>query len=602
MAKRKVESGILSTFSKAVALDNILETVIFLTPDLEIIWANNTAERELGINGNLHDPRPCFEHLRHKNSLVSECRDCPVINALHTQKPAEGDIQYNDQMFHVTAYPVVNNDGEIEGVVRNAIEVTQCRQNEKQLTENENRFKELADFLPETVFEIDRSGKTIFVNKNSYATFGYTEEELPLGFNVMDHIILNDRARLARSVRSAIKGRNSGRAEYTCIKKDGSSFPAIICFSSIVRDDTVTGLRGILFDMTEIKKTENQLRFLNSYDSLTGLYNRPHFEREMQRMQSGGYDPVGLMIYDLDGLKLINDTMGHSKGDAHLITVGDLLRKTFGYHAIIARVGGDEFAMLLPKISEKEIAEMTNLVRSNIETFNTQTSDLPLNISVGYAVRNDPSMTMEELFKQADNNMYREKLHRKESARSSIVKTLTKAMEARDFVTEGHAKRLCSLVVDLAEAVGYPESALGDLSLFAQFHDLGKVGIPDHILFKPGPLNPEERAKMQQHSEIGHRIALSSPDLVPIADWVLKHHEWWNGKGYPLKLKGNSIPLECRMLAIADAYDAITNDRPYRAARSHEEALQELQRCAGKQFDKDLVKEFIIVKTKGFRL
>lgn len=167
------------------------------------------------------------------------------------------------------------------------------------------------------------------------------------------------------------------------------------------------------------------------------------------------------------------------------------------------------------------------------------------------------------------------------------------ALEARDFITEGHADRLKHLAGTLGRAMGLSEAILANVRLLAQFHDIGKVGIPDRILFKPGPLTPEERREMQRHSEIGHRIALSSPVLAPIADLILKHHEWWDGNGYPLKLKGKDIPLECRILAIVDAYDAMTSDRPYRKAMPRDEALRELFRCAGTQFDPYLVQKFI---------
>ena len=162
--------------------------------------------------------------------------------------------------------------------------------------------------------------------------------------------------------------------------------------------------------------------------------------------------------------------------------------------------------------------------------------------------------------------MYRIKLHSSQSTRSAIVQTLMKALEARDYITEGHADRLQELVAIVALSLGLPERSIGDLRLLAQFHDIGKVGIPDRILFKKGSLTNQEFAEMKQHCEIGHRIALSAPDLVPIADWILKHHEWWNGKGYPLGLKGEEIPLECRILAIADAYDAMTSDQIGRAS------------------------------------
>jgi HD-GYP domain-containing protein (c-di-GMP phosphodiesterase class II) len=210
-------------------------------------------------------------------------------------------------------------------------------------------------------------------------------------------------------------------------------------------------------------------------------------------------------------------------------------------------------------------------------------------------VREEPSVSIDELFKEADNNMYREKLHHKESARSAIVHALMRALAARDFITEGHAERLQRLVAGMAVAIGLPESNAADLRLLAQFHDIGKVGVPDSILFKPGPLTPEERSEIERHCSIGHRIALSAPDLAPIADWILKHHEWWNGEGYPLGLKREEIPLECRILAIADAYDAMTSDRPYRKAITHEEAVKELERCAGSQFDPVLTPKFIQV-------
>lgn len=197
------------------------------------------------------------------------------------------------------------------------------------------------------------------------------------------------------------------------------------------------------------------------------------------------------------------------------------------------------------------------------------------------------------LFKQADDIMYREKLHHSQSTRSAIVQALMKALEARDFYTEGHADRLQELMAKLAVILNLTDNKITDLRLLGQFHDIGKVGIPDQILFKPGPLTRDERIIMQRHPEIGHRIAQSAPDLMPIADWILKHHEWWNGEGYPLGLKGGQIPLECRILAITDAYDAMTSDRPYRQAMHHQAALLELQQCAGTQFDPYLVEQFM---------
>jgi HD-GYP domain-containing protein (c-di-GMP phosphodiesterase class II) len=130
------------------------------------------------------------------------------------------------------------------------------------------------------------------------------------------------------------------------------------------------------------------------------------------------------------------------------------------------------------------------------------------------------------------------------------------------------------------------------MRLLAQFHDIGKVGISEKILMKEEPLTPEEAMEMRRHCEIGQRIALSAPDLTSIADWILKHQEWWDGTGYPLGIAGEDIPIECRILAIADAYDAMTNDRPYRKAMPHDKTIEELKRCAGTQFDPVLIEKF----------
>jgi len=265
---------------------------------------------------------------------------------------------------------------------------------------------------------------------------------------------------------------------------------------------------------------------------------------------------------------------------------------------IVARIGGDEFAVILPK-SNREVAERAcRNIRNALAEHNAANPQNMLNLSIGFAVKEDPDTSMAELFKEADNSMYREKLHHKESARSAVVQALTRALAARDFITEGHAGRLQRLVASMAAAIGIPEHKIADLCLLAQFHDIGKVGVSDRLLFKPGPLTPEERHEIEQHCSIGYRIALAAPDLAPIADWILKHHEWWNGGGYPLGLKGEEIPLECRILAIADAYDAMTSDRPYRKAITHEEAVKELERCAGSQFDPVLTPKFIqVLKT-----
>lgn len=347
------------------------------------------------------------------------------------------------------------------------------------------------------------------------------------------------------------------------------------------------------------KRAEEKLKYLSMHDGLTGLYNRSFFKETMDRLKNGLYAPIGIIICDIDGLKLINDTMGHATGDKILLMTTEILKRNLREGDVISRIGGDEFAILLPNCNARTIGAICDRILEGVKKYHAETDIFPLSLSVGYAVSGDKPVDFDELFKEADNNMYREKLHRSQSTRSAIVQTIMKLLEVRDFIIEGHADRMQDLASTLAMAVGLPEYVISEIRLIAQFHDIGKVGIPDRILLKPGPLTPDETAEMRRHSEIGHRIAQCSADLLPIAEWILRHHEWWNGKGYPLGLKGEEIPLECRIIAIVDAYDAMTNARPYRKPMKPQEAVDELIKYAGIQFDPFLVKKFIqIVKDR----
>jgi diguanylate cyclase (GGDEF)-like protein/PAS domain S-box-containing protein len=346
-------------------------------------------------------------------------------------------------------------------------------------------------------------------------------------------------------------------------------------------------------DITERKIAEEKLEFLGFHDSLTGLYNRAFFDEKMRRLEEQKLCPAAVVMCDFDGLKAVNDSLGHGGGDRLLVAIAGILKRVFRPEDTIARVGGDEFAVLMPG-SNLEVAEaLSRRIIDEAANFNYGKETNGIHVAVGFSARNDTSKSMRDVYIEADNGMYREKLHHVRSSRSAVVQTLGKALEARDFITEGHTERIQNLVIYLARAVGYTTDTLADLRLFARFHDIGKIGVSDSILFKKGPLTHEERRQMRMHPQIGSSIARSSPDLNPIADWILKHHEWWNGKGYPIGIKGERIPLECRILAITDAYDAMTNDRPYRRAMSCRDAIDELQRCSETQFDPYLVEKFI---------
>jgi diguanylate cyclase (GGDEF)-like protein/PAS domain S-box-containing protein len=470
-------------------------------------------------------------------------------------------------------------------------DTTESKRTLDALQESEEKYKKLINSSPDAIALVDEDGKFLTVNPSMAERFGLklglTQEELEdkTFFEVMPHDLAKMRMKKAR------EALEKNKTMYFEDERDGKYFQNY--YVPISPHHPKRSFQVISRDITKQREIETRYQEITLYDSLTQLYNRAFFEEEIRRLSDGRNCPIGIIVCDIDGLKLINNTMGHRMGNRVLRASADILKNCFRESDIVARIGGDEFAVLLPQSNEDVVFTCRNRIREEVAQYNELSSEISLSISIGYAVEYKKPVDMNELFNKATDIMNREKLHQNYSSRSEIVQTLIKTMEARDYITGGHAERLQGYVHHLGRDLGLSDDKLNDLYLLARFHDLGKVGIPDSILFKPGPLTKEEFQEMQKHCEIGHRIALSITDLSPIADLILKHHEWWNGKGYPLGLQAENIPLECRILSIVDAYDAITSERPYKKAMSHEEALEELQRCAGTQFDPNLVDKFI---------
>ena len=376
-----------------------------------------------------------------------------------------------------------------------------------------------------------------------------------------------------------------------------------------------------------LQRNHQRLEGLALTDPLTGLSNHRAFHEalaaELQRSRREVYD-IALVALDVDRFKTINDSWGHAVGDEALRLVAQALRMQTRPGDLVGRLGGDEFALALIRADAETAATVVERVRAAIAQLGIGPERAKLTLSAGIA--EFPAHADDELalIAAADCGLYAAKRagrdrvvpwHPDGTERNGVspspaddqallrtVHALALAVDAKDAYTHRHSHRVASYAVALAARVGLPEKRLQDLHTAGVLHDVGKIGVPDATLLKSGPLTPDEVVEMQRHSELGADI-IAGAGLDDVARWVRHLHERWDGSGYPDAVGGRDIPLESRILAVADAFEAMTSSRVYRAARSTETALEELDRCGGTQFDPEITQVFIaLVRSGGIRL
>lgn len=471
-------------------------------------------------------------------------------------------------------------------------EVTESKKAEEALRLSEEKFSKAFNASP-TCIAISslEEGRYLAVNESFCRTVGYSEDEIA-GRTAMESGFWFDPDDRLKVKEKILKKEPVRDLEINFRRKFGEPRRGLYSAEGIVIDGQEC-LLSIVTDITERKQDEEKIRYLSFHDKLTGLYNRAYFEEELKRIDAKRQLPISIIMGDVNGLKLVNDTMGHSEGDALLQAVAGILKKSCREEDIIARWGGDEFIILLPECSHQSALKILQRIKDNCKL--GYTFPIEMSISLGLATKQDIHQDIECIIKEAEDRMYRHKLLEDKSTRSSFITSLQKALLTRHNETEEHCKRMQEMALKIGRLVGLPESELDNLKLLATLHDIGKIAIPNSILGKQERLTNEEWETVKKHAEIGYRIALSSPDMAPIAEAILHHHERWDGKGYPLGLKGESIPFISRIIAIADTCDVMFNGRPYQQAVGLEEIKAEILRCAGSQFDPHLVQIAVAV-------
>ncbi|MGO9789061.1 MAG: HD domain-containing phosphohydrolase [Solirubrobacteraceae bacterium] len=324
-------------------------------------------------------------------------------------------------------------------------------------------------------------------------------------------------------------------------------------------------------------------------DALTGLRNRRALIEDLDAAVDAATtrQPLLLALFDLDGFKQYNDTFGHAAGDALLARLSRALRSACGERATAYRVGGDEFCVLAREV-EDDGAELLN---SATAALSEKAERWNVGSSAGVVWLPAEASNASDALGVADVRMYAKKSSRASAGRQA-TDALLRVLSARDPAMQAHTSNVALLARATSEAMGLDDYDIHEITCAAELHDIGKAAIPDAILAKPGPLDADEWELMRRHTLLGERILLGAPALANAARLVRSSHERIDGAGYPDGLPGDLIPLGARIICVCDAFDAMVSERSYKRALSGEDALAELRRCAGTQFDRDVVEVF----------
>lgn len=479
-------------------------------------------------------------------------------------------------------------------------DISKRKETELAFREAERSKSVLLSHLPGMAYrcQIDDAWTMEFASEGCFDLTGYTSTELVdnqlISFN--DLIVPEYRSVLRKEWDRVLALREPFKAEYEVLCKDGNRKWVLELGQGVLGEyGQIEALEGIIIDMTERKQQEEHIQYLNDHDFLTGLYNRRFFDHEKENLDIKENMPLSFIICDINGVRLINDAFGQIHGDRVIIETSRLLRSFCGERDILARTGGNEFSILLPNTNNERAHELLQRIDNTLEQINRvpRVPDFGLSLAIGIGTKNSTHESLPDVMKEATDYMYSRKLLDRKSSHSSILSAVVATVYERSQETEAHALRLSDISKKIAAKLSLTQKEIDELEVFAMLHDIGKVGIDDRILNKPGKLTDDEWIVMKRHPEIGYRIAMASPELEVVAEDILSHHERWDGKGYPRGLSGEEIPLLARIISVADAYDAMTEDRVYRKGMSRDAAVEEIGKNSGTQFDPRIVTLFM---------
>ena len=474
-----------------------------------------------------------------------------------------------------------------------ATDITESREADSKLQFEREKGQKYLDIIGTVVVALNNQGEITLLNKSGCELLEVIEKDV-LGKNWFDEFIAKDINKETKRVFDNVFA-NEAELESTyeneIITKSGKK--RTISWNNSILVDINNEILGVISsgeDVTEKRLYEEKLREIGYKDALTGLHNRRYYEENLVDIDIESNYPITIAMGDINGLKLINDAFGHDSGDELLVAAAKVIKEACRETDLIARIGGDEFVIVMPKTSEREADIIIGEIHAKAKA--TKIESIELSISFGVKTKISNENIIEDVYRSAEDLMYREKLLEIPSMRSGAIETILNTLYEKDEMSEIHSRSVSLLSEEIARANGMSRQDIAETKTAGLLHDIGKIIISSTIINKKGKLTPSEYNIIKNHPEIGFRILNSTSDMRSISNIVLCHHERWDGTGYPRGIKAKDIPIKARIITIADAFDAMTSERTYRDILSKEDALKEIIENSGTQFDPKLVEVF----------
>ncbi|MBI9010259.1 MAG: PAS domain S-box protein [Tenericutes bacterium] len=486
-----------------------------------------------------------------------------------------------DQQNHKTHFAMIED-------------ITHTIEAQKQLVKSEQNLKTAQSIAKIGSWELEIGKYQLWGSEEAFKIYDLDRTSEYLDYDIIRNLADDsDRELLTQALADLIRENKLYDITFRILTKKGNlkyiNSKANLVFD---QDNKPFKVIGVIHDITELTNKNLELEYISNHDFLTGLYNRRYFVESYNKMDNPRYYPLGILMLDVNGLKIINDAYGHAVGDIALKKVSDMLQNSCRKDDIICRIGGDEFAVILPNVSQDELES----IKTNIQEASTinKVNNIELSLATGYEIKDkDIEGDLEDILTLAENHMYRHKLAENVSVRNNAIKAILKTLTEKYEEERIHSAKVSQLCKEMGEVLDLSVENVKELEMAGMYHDIGKISIPDAILDKPGKLTDEEYAIIKTHPEISYQILRAADEYSDLAKHALHHHERWDGKGYPRKLKGEDIPLFSRIICIVDAYEAMTAVRSYKKQMSQDDAVKEIIKCSGSQFDEKLARVFV---------